>query len=70
MVGGVQHKVVLDESGFRAYCVAVDWGLNFLLVVVSDAVSLPYTAPNAVWVETIIGSNCPELLRRYVLINK
>ena len=25
-----QHKVVLDESGFSAYCVDVDWGLNFL----------------------------------------
>ncbi len=28
MVGGSEHKVVLDESGFRAYCVGVDWGLN------------------------------------------
>ena len=32
MVGGVQHKVVLDESGFSAYRVEVDWGLNFLSV--------------------------------------
>ncbi len=30
IVGGDQHKVVLDKSGFRAYCVVVDWGLNFL----------------------------------------
>ena len=32
MVGGSEHKVVLDESGFRAYCIDVDWGLNFLSV--------------------------------------
>ena len=32
IVGGVQHKVVLDESGFSAYRVEVDWGLNFLSV--------------------------------------
>ena len=32
MVGGVQHKVVLDNRGFSAYCVVVDWGLNFLSV--------------------------------------
>ncbi len=44
--------------------------MNFLFVVGSDAVSLAYTAPNAVRVETIIGSNCPELFRRYVLFNK
>ena len=44
--------------------------MNFLSGVGSDAVSLAYTAPNAVRVETIIGSNCPELFRRYVLINK
>ncbi len=62
--------MVLDESGCRAYCVVVDWGLNFLSGVGSDAVSLAYTAPNAVRVETIIGSNCPELFRRYVLFNK
>ena len=24
--------MVLDESGYSAYCVGVDWGLNFLLV--------------------------------------
>ena len=29
MVGLGEHKVVLDESGFRAYCFDVDWGLNF-----------------------------------------
>ena len=28
MVGGGEHKVVLDESGFSAYRVDVDWGLN------------------------------------------
>ena len=33
MVGGGEHKVVLDESGFRAYCVDVDWMLNFLSVL-------------------------------------
>jgi len=32
MVGWGEHKVVLDESGFRAYCSYVDWGLNFLSV--------------------------------------
>jgi len=32
MVGGGGHKVVLDESGFRAYRVEMDWGLNFLSV--------------------------------------
>ena len=32
MVGGGEHKVVLDESGFRAYSADVDWGLNFLSV--------------------------------------
>ncbi len=30
MVGGVRRKAVLDESGFRANCVDVGWGLNFL----------------------------------------
>ena len=30
MVGGGEHKVVLDESGCRAYSADVDWGLNFL----------------------------------------
>ena len=30
MVGWGEHKVVLDESGFSAYRVDVDWGLNFL----------------------------------------
>ena len=29
MVGLGEHKVVLDESGFSAYCFDVDWGLNF-----------------------------------------
>ena len=32
MVGLGEHKVVLDESGFSAYCFDVDWGLNFLCV--------------------------------------
>jgi len=32
MVGGGEHKVVLDESGFSAYRVNVDWGLDFLSV--------------------------------------
>ena len=32
MVGGSEHKVVLDESGFRAFCVGVDCVLNFLSV--------------------------------------
>ena len=35
MVGGGEHKVVLDESGFRVNYVYVDWGLNFLSFVVS-----------------------------------
>ena len=30
MVGWGEHKGVLDESGFRAYRVGVDWGLNYL----------------------------------------
>ncbi len=33
MVGWGEPKVVLDESGFSAYRVDVDWGLNFLSVV-------------------------------------
>ena len=33
MVGGGEHKVVLDESGFSAYRVDVDWGLNFLFAL-------------------------------------
>ncbi len=32
MVRGGKHKVVLDESGFRANCVDVDLGVNFLSV--------------------------------------
>ena len=32
MVGGGEHKVVLDESGFRAHNKVADWGLNFLSV--------------------------------------
>jgi len=32
MVGGGEHKVVLDESGLRMYCAGVDRGLNFLSV--------------------------------------
>ena len=27
-----EYKVVLDKSGFSAYCVDGDWGLNFLSV--------------------------------------
>ncbi len=33
MVGWGEHKVVLDESGFRAYCVEADRGLKVLSVV-------------------------------------
>ena len=32
MVGGSEHKVMPDESGFMAYCAGVDWGVNFLSV--------------------------------------
>ena len=32
MVDWGEHKVVLDEIRFRAYCIDVDWGLNFLSV--------------------------------------
>jgi len=32
MVGWGEPKVVLDERGFSAYRVDVDWGLNFLSV--------------------------------------
>ena len=32
MVGWGEHKVVPDESGFRAYCVDVDWVLKFISV--------------------------------------
>ena len=28
MVGGGEHKVVFDKSGFRGYCVGVDYGLK------------------------------------------
>ena len=30
MVGWGEHKVVLDESGIRVYCLHVNWGLNFV----------------------------------------
>ena len=40
IVGGDQRKVVLDESGFRAYIVYLDWGLNFLSVRDSETVLL------------------------------
>ena len=40
MVGGGEHKVVLDESGCRAY--DVDWALNFLS-------SVPFTNPDRSW---------------------
>ena len=30
VVGGGEHKVVFDESGFRAYCMRVARGLSFL----------------------------------------
>jgi len=36
MVGGSEHKVVLDESGLRAYCVDVDWGSKILSVKSAD----------------------------------
>jgi len=36
MVGWGYHKVVLEESGFRAYCVRGGWGLNFLSVKRND----------------------------------
>ena len=36
MVGWGEHKVVFDESGFSAYNVDVDWGLNFLSVLATD----------------------------------
>ena len=32
MVEWGEHKVVLDESGIRVYCVDVDWGLCSLVV--------------------------------------
>ena len=32
-VGWGLQRVALDESGCRAYCVDVDWMLNFLSVV-------------------------------------
>ncbi len=32
IVGGGEHLVVVDEGGFRVYCVGVDWDLNFLPV--------------------------------------
>jgi len=38
MVGWGQHKVVFDESGFRAYCVGVDCALNFLSVGEPDEI--------------------------------
>ena len=33
LVGGALHKVVLDHSGFRVYCLDVDWVLNFLFIL-------------------------------------
>ena len=32
MIGWGKHKGVVDKSGFSAYRVDVDWGLNFLSV--------------------------------------
>ena len=32
MVGRGEHKGVVDEGGFRVYCVDMDWGLNFVSV--------------------------------------
>ena len=34
MVGWGEHKVVLEESGFRAYSAVVDCGWNFLSVFI------------------------------------
>jgi len=36
MVGWSEHKVVLDESWLRAYCVDVDWGSKMLSVKATD----------------------------------
>ena len=33
LVGGALHKVVPDHSGFRVYCLDVDWVLNFLFIL-------------------------------------
>ena len=46
MVGGGEHKVVLDESGFRAYCIDVDWGLNFLSVLwrMHNVILIPHSS--------------------------
>ena len=33
MVGRGEQKVAFDKSGFRAYCVDVDWGVNFLFAL-------------------------------------
>ena len=40
MAGWGEHKVVLDESGFRACAADSDWGLNFLSVGLRVAVVL------------------------------
>ena len=49
MVGWGEHKGVLDESGFKAYSVDVDWGLNFLSVAHNQhrraAPRVAWTAP-------------------------
>ena len=39
MAGGAQRKGVLDASGFSAFRVDVDWGLNFLSVIVDGSIS-------------------------------
>ena len=31
-----EYKVVLDKSGFSAYCVGGDWGLKFLSVDIDN----------------------------------
>ena len=51
MVGWDRHKKVLDERGFSAYRVHVDWGLNFLSVFVTGSHKAAFSAP-------------PETLRR------
>ena len=60
MVGGGDHKVVLDERGFSEYRVPVDWGLNFLSVyVLFDKLEVLECSAEAIIDSEPIGGHVP-----------
>ena len=71
MVGGSEHKVVLDKRESRVYCVEVDCGLNFLSVHVCHeqgaALVLIGVAANKCFVTGLpvkVKDSCPWLSDR------